>query len=571
MWNKFIVYRENFTIKIYDYINKKLITQITTETSISPNISIVQDNKTHACFLLNYFGIAPQHFIILKEDGTYKDIIAHGDNGWIDATEDDAYIAYNKDKNPSPPRVILSEEWENEFIINSYDDYNLWSKVPVSELYDSSNFNNILRVKLITNIGVPVHWIGRVSEDKYLIRSWNKLYHLDKNLFNLEFIYDVSDLIHSSGSFTISIVPEKDGTVFICERYGYTNTYYCIYRSLDSGKSWTKVLDNIPEINISNGLICCGNGIIYFIAAYAMHTRCSIDNGSTWQSFSYGEAKDRGFPVYLLFPDDPESDLYDWGTDYGHCGYVSGKNIVYMRYTGESSSGTKISYDHGLSFSEWNNPPPWKTINKIVATKNGTILFASIIDEEGDYDLFRSESEGEWVSCGIPFVPLGLYEVAEGFVLITNNTQYLSNDKGVNWEQVDLIGFNRVFIDIYSIKNKIPVLKKRKEWIDHSLSQSQKIIGSGSLGKLYNNIFYFDGSAYNINANTIQINSGLEYSYDNLCLKKYLIYTTSDPKGGHVLFLKDLETSQKLILMQTEELGNGNAHFYPIHLATYFT
>lgn len=588
IWKNFVVFQRGFYLNIYDYINKKFIAQIKgKEKSEFRFLHIVQDIDTYACFVWGPHVVyraetQEQHFFIINENGEYLDIVVNGSSGWMDATKDKVYVAYQQYKNPAfSDNLLFAEKWNNEFIVvDNTAGYRLWNKVP---LQTGEAFDNIFRFNLVPDVTLKAEWIGRVAEGKYLIKSGSKLYHLGEDLSNPIEICDLSEVITETNfSLRMYTVPELDGTVFIFLDLDYYKRY-TIYRSLDNGKNWSRVLDNAASGGgLSSNLICCGNGCIWVETDDAMYARYSNDNGSTWPLIGSGtdyeryvEAIGRGLPVQKI--GQPWLWYWGWNVDFLPIHYLKETGLAYFRYGPYTDyttdpytnypAGTRISSDHGYSFHDWENPPPGGIIMKMLATEDGNLVLAYIASE-GEYKLYSCSNNGTWIDMGIPFYPLGLYEIPEGLVLVTKYAFYLSTNDGVTWKSISTKSLNISLVEIYSTSG---TLIKRKTWKDHELSKIQQRIGLGTICKFYNRHFYFDDGLYNIDIDEIQKNAGFGSPNRLLWLGDYVLYNISNPGGGGNIFLmKDMRTGEIRTLMENEIIKYGEPYFFPEHMMNYY-
>lgn len=580
IWKNFIIYLENLSVKIYDFINKAFITQIAIKkASSSPRLFFSQDNNTHACFGLSYYlsqGAGEQHFIMLKENGTYSDIVIEGSSGWFDATEYQAYVAYQPYKNPYFAGIEDSEKWKDEFIvIDSSSLHRLWSKVPLQE---GETFNDNFYFALSQNITTyPIQQIERIGEDKYLARIGKYLYHFDSNLGEITPVCDISGI---EGVLFVS--PFLDELCLMVQHVYIPGGwhYYHIHRSIDGGATWSlvKIIQNaIENIYESPLIVFCGNDVIYFCTETAMNTHRSIDGGATWSNFTLEEAREVGLPVYKAYQ--PWLPYYEWNVpiikgiweNFGSC---PERGIVYIQHGGYTDiiDGEEITVPPGTSFLEGSAPQfPRENVRRTLATEDGNLMLICVTGGEQDNLIYRSINGGAWVSTGIVAVPVGLYEIPEGLSLVTQSGCYLSTNGGVNWKYIPSKAFNHTFIDKYSIDGN---LIKRKVWQDHNLGYLQRNIGQKVSGKYYNTCFYFDGSLYDANGDEIQEHDDFGLTYSALWLGDYVLYTgVQEQEGGstyHALFLTDMKTGETMTLLEGAIIKYGQAYFFPEHMRNYY-
>jgi len=571
VWKNFVVYLEdvtsNYRIKIYDFIKKELIVRIDVEYDIYYQFHMVNDNETHACFVWSYYDSAtpetkPQHFIILNEDGTYKDIEENGYRGWMGATNEKAYLAYLPIKVTNMNSLLcISAEYGNEYLV--IDDYSkLWTKRALEEGKEfDGNF-------YFDYHGTPVYSIYKTAYGWYLGVSGYKLYHISADLSTIEEIGDYSTLGNGRCGAVI-LAPEMDGTMFV-EELGESG--YDVYRSTDFGASWEKILSGYNALyhSLPNPIVPCGNGILYFVSSRAMEVLYSENYGSTWRHLELGTKEDpkdeARLPLYWGYP--PGSGIFQW--NYVNMFYSKETNTAYLTTIEGDEFWFYVSKDHGVNFgshsSHVNLFPPEYCPERIVAKSDGTgVQYAVVRESYPVYHTYESfDGGGTWQESTVSSSVIGLYDVPEGLAIVSQISTYLSKDGGHTKQYVRLHPYKPTHIDTYSLTGT-PTLMKRIVYTGELLEWVQKTIGQdSSIGKIYNGKFYIDRATFDLSSEEVT-KDVLPYADKFLWLGHYLLYSDYQYPIGDVFIVRDMRTGEELTLSTGKE-----PYFFPEHMMNYY-
>ncbi len=571
VWKNFVVYLEdvtsNYRIKIYDFIKKELIVRIDVEYDKYYQFSMVSDNDTHACFLWSYsdsstYETKPQHFIILSEDGTYKDIEENGYRGWIGATDKQACIAYLPFKATTMNDVLrISAEWNNEYIIID-ESSKLWSKRESKE-FDGNFYFDYYET--------PVDNIYKTAYDWYLGVSGKKFYQVSADFSTVTEIGDYTNLGNGNCGAPI-FAPEMDGTMLVEEEIG-TN-YYDIYRSTDFGASWNKVISNHHAVyhDIPNSIVPCGNGVVYFVSIAAMEVLYSTNYGTSWRHLELGTEEnpkdEQWIPIYKIAPPwlmnfawDHVDMFYSKETKTTYLVTLEDDYQTYKVYTSRDGLSFGPKGSGSTMFGSGNIP------RKVISKPDGTgVQFADVEKvSTGGHSCYESFDGGSsWEKNTISPSIIGVYDIPEGLAIVAKYSTYLSTDGGHTKQHVRLYPHKPTHIDTYSLTGT-PTLMKRIVYTGELLEWVQKTIGQdSSIGKIYNGKFYIDRATFDLSSEEIT-KDVLPYADKFLWLGHYLLYSDYQYPIGDVFIVRDMRTGEEITLSTGKE-----PYFFPEHMMNYY-
>lgn len=209
--------------------------------------------------------------------------------------------------------------------------------------------------------------------------------------------------------YITSIVTTKKGHAFACS----TDR---VFRSMDGGNAWTRLLDSLPDYDRFAALTMNARGVLFLVVINDGIFR-STDDGNTWtkQSGSPGIPNintvfvDSMGRVYLGMGCGPNN--YDWGV------YYSSDDAVHWSHTSSDNLNCVTCF---------------------TMTRNGDILAGTSYSgfyRSTDHGETWSTSNSGWDSSGNV---LSLFTKGDGRIFAGANSIYRSEDDGFHWERIEL-------------------------------------------------------------------------------------------------------------------------------------
>ena len=543
IWKNFIAYIEDSTIKIYDFLNEEFIAEIAVEESTN-SYNLVNFNNDLACFTYSYIQtseLKDQHFIILNKNGTYKDIVAQGINGGMDALGDIAIIYYYPHffYSSSIGTLIDSVSWNqkafiaaNYSIVSKMNDSHKWQSMfatsyPIGSMCTLSN--GTLLIGTSSTYGTQG---GRII--KYESESSDGM---DKG--RLDTMTKVSQIVESKN---------HNGTVFAI---GEKTSDWRVYRSLDWGETWSECLVT-PYSTIYQIIPAEGQRVFARYFGRADDLLTSDDNGVTWKYFwevpilglatpgskeMFYAGNDTVFVYGTYFVEFP-SPHYEWRL---YKSVNNGNNFVMTDFhIGLSSANLFKSIEGALFLS---------------GSPDGTTSRIYRSTDEGDLWTLVYEGEG---------VIQKLINIDEGILGAGNGIAVLSTNNGLTWQNIGMIAFRDYLIQTYSLAGSTPSLVKNYTFENCPIATPQGAIGGSIISKIYGNKFYFSYYVYDRIYDIVS--EALDSLWGHyLWFGDYLFYTRWDNDiFAYSLYACNMETA-----VETKILEGRVPYFFPEHLANY--
>ncbi len=252
-----------------------------------------------------------------------------------------------------------------------------------------------------------------------------------------------------------SLVANASGTLFY-GAFEFYNLYAGVFRSLDSGKTWTQKntgISNYPVFGIATNNL----GYVFVGAGRGRYDR-STDGGVT---FEQGSLPITG-PSYLTIINavgtnsngavafGTTSGIYsstDNGTTWAKTSSETGTKVIVSRPNGDlyagTGSGILRSSDNGQTWTTFSSHAP---VHSILFTSGGSILTGSY-----NTGIWRSTNNGvNWTSSGTSqtgaVTIFGAVQHPNGTIYMNNlGTCLRSTDDGVTWTTVSLGWFQQLW------------------------------------------------------------------------------------------------------------------------------
>ncbi len=581
IWKNFIVYLENSTIKIYDYFKNKQIAKIDVLPQTTTYFSLVNLNNDFACFVYSYIEtdkLEDQHFLILKKDGNYFDIIKQGTNGGLDAAGDKAVLYYY-------PHYIYTSYFSGNIIAiqNEYICTNSSVWIHTKDY----TYKKIIK-PLISNADISAELF---LDNKTLLIGTSSINPLEGARifrFDLSTTNDPEDLgklgtDDERGIMTLRQSPSGRLFAMTQEYYVGLEAWSHIgkaYKSDDLGEQW-QLIDAYGIWDV----MCFENGKIFFETNYN-YWHVSADDGNTWIKFINEGRYEEPYYGVIEWRDRENVYLEAYGiakieNNFIKVGAPTSVDIMSRRVCMSNDGGynwTQIStipervypvLRSGNTFIRRTSSPHYKEIQMLYEI-DGIMFYTGIAirNNQEIFVLYRSADGGYtwtnvWEDYPESFIR-GLTKISTGIIVgfgISN--MWVSDDNGLTWVEVRPKADRTYIIETYSLQNGN--LLRQDYFDDCPIGQPQGDIGKGNGSKIYNNNFYLGYHKYSMNTGQItEIFNDFKGNW--LWLGDFLFCVEWDSEiGSNGIVAYNMKN-----LIKTKIIPGKFPWFSSEHLATYY-
>lgn len=163
-------------------------------------------------------------------------------------------------------------------------------------------------------------------------------------------------VLYTEKTFGWSIVENSKGHIFASISGSNKDAYGGVYRSTDCGETWTQINNGFPDWSVSSIVIDSNDNILAALNGYGVYR--SIDNGENWTEFNNGLSDLRA----IIFGINNKNEIF-LGTTNDKTPPTEGGNIFKIATT---TSVNEISNTAPNSFILWQNyPNPFNPSTKI--------------------------------------------------------------------------------------------------------------------------------------------------------------------------------------------------------------
>lgn len=547
IWKNYIAYILENTFYVYDYINNETICELNIEYASGAIMTLVDFSNDHACFVVTFndysgqqyvsYHFCTSYFINLKSSGEYKVWEQNGINGWMASAGEKTFIMYY----PHYFYLASAIQANTVFRINNIPYiaggtticFQAGNKWKATHQINRDSINCSINLSNSTAI-IGTTWSYPYTTNGGRIFKYQSGVWVEKGRLGT--------------ARTVLSFALGTGAIF-AGTSGETETGYSIYRSLDDGENWNRVLYDVPihTVHPAHGMVIYGTGAIPLWR--------STDNGANWEEYTPQEA-------YL-----------EWDDELGS--YVTKYRDLSSFWAIKKYYGDLIGLVGGTTvFHSADNGKIWRKRYQFGFAVNDLAVMDGIIFTTSYMALYKSADGGNSFSKVIDLptykTPRSLVKIGSDIYFSTQDSRgtgyggelYRSTDNGNSFSSVDRSTFKDYVIELYHDD----ILTKTTH-IELSIIDPQgQVANSAYTARAYQGELWFMGATYKYNPSTGEVTFEDKGSGTNfIWIGDFIYYVRWDNEiSNYSTFARNMKTNEEIRIIKGRQ-----PYFFPEHLATY--